>query len=607
MSLILLWFPLISFMSCVGLGRYLGQEGSSLISCLLLFLGFLFSWFVAYKYLLVGLDCVTSLWSWVPLSSLLIKVTLTLDKLSILMLTVVFTVSFLVHWYSTSYMWGDPHLPRFMSYLSLFTFFMVLLVQANNLPLLFIGWEGVGLCSYLLVNFWYTRMLANTSAIKAMLVNRVGDLALILAMGLIWAQLGGFEWTTINQAVMKPGLITTLICVLLLVGAAGKSAQLGLHTWLPDAMEGPTPVSALIHAATMVTAGVFLILRCAPLFESTPTGLVVTLLLGSVTALFAASTGLAQTDIKKVIAYSTTSQLGYMVASCGLYQFTLGFNHLINHAYFKALLFLSAGAIIHTNMNEQDLRRFGGLWATSPITLVGITIGSISLMGFPFMTGFYSKDLILEISSMGNYPYWANFLLLGGAGLTAAYSVKIIILTFINKPLMGRKNNLDHDSNSWSILSPLIMLSIGNISVGFIIFPWVNFPLTHPLLDSYIKVLPLGISILSVSIISWIYSSKVGTKMVKNPNFQEINSFLFYAWQFNLIINHLVAKTLWSLSHHHLYKLVDRGWVEELFPKLATKGGTTLSKKLSLVQSGEILNYIAILIVFFTLVATLTY
>ena len=607
MSLIMLWLPLISFIVCGATGRLLGQRGSCIVSCLLLGLSFLLSWKIALLNLITNQEWTLLLWEWVPIVTFQIEVNLVLDKLSSLMLTIVFTVSFLVHLYSSSYMWGDPHLPRFMSYLSLFTFFMSLLVQAGNLPLLFIGWEGVGLCSYLLVNFWFSRILANTSAIKAMLVNRVGDLALILAMGLLWFYSGGLDWVTVNQFDLSNSIVYLIICLLILIGAAGKSAQLGLHTWLPDAMEGPTPVSALIHAATMVTAGVFLILRCAPLFESSSTSLLVVALLGSITAFFAASAGLSQSDIKKVIAYSTTSQLGYMVASCGLCYFSMGFNHLINHAYFKALLFLSAGAIIHNNINEQDLRKIGSQWEISPISLICIIIGSVSLMGFPFMTGFYSKDLIIELSTASRVSSGIFILLLGAAGLTAGYSIKLINITFLTHPLMGRKNITKNDSNDWLLLIPLIILSIGSIIIGFINQFWVNFPTVHPLIESLIKALPLLLSIISTALVITFYFKIRQEKLIKINAFREINSFLFNAWQFNLIINYFISNWLWNISHHHNYKIIDKGWIEGIIPKGHMRGGIKMTMSVSLVQSGSLLNYITITILFFTLIASLTY
>ncbi|CAL6448416.1 unnamed protein product [Bathycoccus prasinos] len=331
------------------------------------------------------------------------------DSLTVVMLVVVTFVSTLVHIYSISYMSEDPHLPRFMSYLSIFTFFMLMLVTADNFIQLFFGWEGVGLASYLLINFWYTRLQANKSAIKAMLVNRVGDFGLALGIIATFSLFKSVDFATVfacSAHFAETSFIffhlewhaLSLICALLFVGAVGKSAQLGLHTWLPDAMEGPTPVSALIHAATMVTAGVFMIARCSPLFEQAPQTLILVTVTGALTAFFAATTGVVQNDLKRVIAYSTCSQLGYMVFACGISQYAVGVFHLMNHAFFKALLFLSAGAVIHALADEQDMRKMGGTIKVLPFTYSMMFIGSLALIGFPFLTGFYSKDVILEVA-----------------------------------------------------------------------------------------------------------------------------------------------------------------------------------------------------------------
>lgn len=325
------------------------------------------------------------------------------------MLLVVNIVSFLVHLYSTDYMSHDPNIARFMSYISLFTFFMLILITGDNFVLLFLGWEGVGLCSYLLISFWYTRIQANKSAIKALIVNRISDFGLTIGIIIIYSIFKSLNFATVfaltpffyGKSFFFLGFdcdILSVIAGLLFFGACGKSAQIGLHTWLPDAMEGPTPVSALIHAATMVTAGVFLIIKCSPIFEYAPTVLTIITFVGALTAFFSATAGLVQNDIKKVIAYSTCSQLGYMIFACGVSSYHVSLFHLANHAFFKALLFLSAGSIIHSLSNEQDMRKYGGIMNLLPFTSIMLLIGSLSLMGLPFLTGFYSKDLILEIA-----------------------------------------------------------------------------------------------------------------------------------------------------------------------------------------------------------------
>lgn len=368
------------------------------------------------------------------------------------MLCVVTSISTFVHLYSTSYMENDPHVIRFMSYLSLFTFFMLILVTANNFLQMFIGWEGVGVSSYLLINFWFTRIQANKAAIKAMLINRVGDFALLLAIFTLYFIFNSLDYSIIFS--LAPLAVTTQIiigsfkinvldlsCILLFLGAMGKSAQLGFHTWLPDAMEGPTPVSALIHAATMVTAGVFLIIRCSYLFEFSPLTLNVIVLIGSCTAFFAATTGLFQNDLKKVIAYSTCSQLGYMIFACGLSSYEVGLFHLSNHAFFKALLFLGAGSIIHALSDEQDLRKMGGLKNILPFSYAIMLIGSLALIGFPFLAGFYSKDVILELS-IAKYTTAGHFSFVLGtlaAFCTAFYSTRVLFLVFLANPNGNKK------------------------------------------------------------------------------------------------------------------------------------------------------------------------
>jgi NADH-ubiquinone oxidoreductase chain 5 len=403
------------------------------------------------------------------------------DNLTLVMLLVVNTISALVHLYSVDYMSHDPHLPRFMSYLSLFTFFMLMLVTGDNLVILFFGWEGVGLCSYLLISFWYTRLQANKAAIKALVVNRIADFALTIGLVAIFFVFKSLDVHIIfslapfylNSTLNFLGFelpVLTVICSLLFVGAMGKSAQIGLHTWLPDAMEGPTPVSALIHAATMVTAGVFLIIKCSPLFEYVPTILSFITFIGATTAFFSATVGLVQNDIKKVIAYSTCSQLGYMIFACGLSAYHVSLFHLVNHAFFKALLFLSAGAIIHSLSNEQDMRKFGALASLLPFTLIMLLIGSLSLMGFPFLTGFYSKDLILELALTkytieGSFAYSLGLIT---AFFTSYYSFRVFYMTFIYKVNSFRKVINNVHELPWKMAISLSVLALGSIFLGYL-------------------------------------------------------------------------------------------------------------------------------------------
>src|SRR3954469_14418376 len=365
------------------------------------------------------------------------------------MLIVVTFISSLVHLYSISYMSEDPHSPRFMCYLSIFTFFMLMLVTGDNFLQLFLGWEGVGLSSYLLIHFWFTRLQADKAAINAMLVNRVGDFGLALGIFGCFTLFQTVDFSTIFACASAPRNewifcnmrlnAITLICILLFIGAVGKSAQIGLHTWLPDAMEGPTPVSALIHAATMVTAGVFLIARCSPLFEFSPTALHIVTFIGAATCIFAATVAVTQNDIKRVIAYSTCSQLGYMFFACGVSAYNAGVFHLMTHAWFKALLFLGAGSVIHAMSDEQDIRKMGGIWRLIPVTFTVMVIGNLALTGIPPFAGYFSKDTILEAAlaahtTTGNYAYLLGMIVVF---LTSFYSWRRTFLTFFGRPRTG--------------------------------------------------------------------------------------------------------------------------------------------------------------------------
>lgn len=435
MFIIVLLLPLISFVSILLFGSYIGTFGSMLIACCNLVLAFLTSsilfWSFSHEFALY-----VDLWSWINISELPINFSLRYDSLTAVMFIVVTTVSSVVHLYSCAYMYTDPFLSRFMSYLSLFTFFMLLLVSSGNLLVLFFGWEGVGLCSYLLIGFWYTRAQAGKAATKAFIINKIGDLFLLTGIGVVFMVLHTLDFGTISTLVLYcPEEILEAVSFLLFIGAVGKSAQVGLHTWLPDAMEGPTPVSALIHAATMVTAGIFLIIRCSAILEQAPRILYLIAIWGGITALISGTIGTVQNDIKKIIAYSTCSQLGYMALVCGLSYYNVGFFHLFNHAFFKALLFLSAGSVIHLMSNEQDIRRMGGLGSLSPFVYINVVFGSLALAGFPFLAGFYSKDLVIEIS---NTKYWLNgqalyWLAAIAAILTMYYSIRLLVLVFINR------------------------------------------------------------------------------------------------------------------------------------------------------------------------------
>ena len=481
MMLLIIFLPLIGAIVSGLFSRYIGRTGSAALTTILMFINVFITLIMFYKVSYLRRLYFLNMGTWIYSDLFQVNWSFYFDNLTITMLLVVNIISALVHLYSTDYMSHDPHLPRFMSYLSLFTFFMLMLVTGANFVILFLGWEGVGLCSYLLISFWYTRIQANKAAIKALIVNRIADYALVIGMALIFLVFKSLDFHVIFP--LAPFFqkstfnflnydlpVLTVICSLLFIGAMGKSAQIGLHTWLPDAMEGPTPVSALIHAATMVTAGVFLIIKCSPLFEYVPTVLSIITFIGATTAFFSATIGLVQNDIKKVIAYSTCSQLGYMIFACGLSNYHVSLFHLANHAFFKALLFLSAGAIIHSLSNEQDMRKFGGLAPLLPFTSIMLLIGSLSLMGFPFLTGFYSKDLILEIALTkytieGSFAYCLGLIT---AFFTSFYSFRVFYMTFIYKTNSFRTVITHVHELPWKMAISLSVLSIGSIFLGYI-------------------------------------------------------------------------------------------------------------------------------------------
>ena len=592
MYLLIIILPLFGSFAAGLFGRQLGSKGSTIITVFCLFLAFLCSFFAFYEVSLLECSVYVKLISWIDSELLNVDWGFLFDTLTTVMCCVVTFISTLVHFYSIEYMSGDPHLSRFMSYLSFFTFFMLVLVTADNFVQLFVGWEGVGLCSYLLINFWFTRIQANKAAIKAMVINRIGDFGLVLGILFIFVTFKAVDYATVFSLVplMSNTTVTflsiefetlSIIGFFLFIGAIGKSAQLGLHTWLPDAMEGPTPVSALIHAATMVTAGVFLIARCSPIYEHTPNMLVIITIIGASTAFFAATVGLLQNDLKKVIAYSTCSQLGYMIFACGLSNYSVGVFHLVNHAFFKALLFLGAGSIIHAVADEQDMRKMGGLKNLIPFTYSMIVIGSLALTGFPFLAGFYSKDLILEVAYgkftvPGHFSYYLGTL---GAFFTAFYSIRLLYLTFLSKP-NGYKSVIcfAYDS-SYYICITLGVLAIPSILIGFcakdmIVGLGSDFwgtaiyiaPQNMNMLDAefvipFFKLLPLALSILGLFTAFTLYNfqSKMLFKLKISSKGQKIYNFLNKKWFFDKLYNEQLGQFLFNFSYATSYKVVDRG------------------------------------------------
>ena len=481
MEILIITLPLIASIISGFFGKFIGDRNSEIVTSLLVSISAILSSLVFYEVIFNQYEKDIIIATWINSGSLEVNWAMKIDTLSSVMLVVVTYISALVHIYSIGYMSHDPHKPRFMAYLSLFTFAMLMLVTADNFIQLFFGWEGVGLCSYFLIGFWFKKETANAAAIKAFVVNRVGDFGFALGIFLIFYLFGTVNYTEVfNQipTVVDEKLnflgikiqAIDLICILLFIGAMGKSAQIFLHTWLPDAMEGPTPVSALIHAATMVTAGVFLVVRCSPIFEYSELTLNIVTIVGMSTAFFAASVALVQTDIKKIIAYSTCSQLGYMFFAAGVGAYNVAMFHLFTHAFFKALLFLGSGSVIHAFKDEQNINNMGGVWRKLPYTYTLMIIGTLALTGFPLLSGFYSKDAIIEFAYLSGTAtgYYAAGVGIFTAFLTSIYSWRLMFKTF-----HGQYNNKEikieetHES-PLVMLIPLVLLSIGAIFAGFI-------------------------------------------------------------------------------------------------------------------------------------------
>ena len=625
MYLLLIFLPLLGFIVSISLGRHLSPRGTAIVTCSFMLTSFFLSIVSFFEVGLSRCPVYIRLSPWIDCEMFDASWGFMFDSLTVTMCFVVTSISFLVHVYSTGYMSHDPHQPRFMSYLSLFTFFMLMLVTSDNFLQLFFGWEGVGLCSYLLINFWFTRLQANKSAIKAMIVNRVGDFGLAIAIFSIFLVFKTIDFCTVFSLVPYFGndnifflgysfSSINLIAFLLFVGAVGKSAQLILHTWLPDAMEGPTPVSALIHAATMVTAGVFLIIRCSPIYEYSSDVLFFVTVIGAITAFFSASVGVFQNDLKKIIAYSTCSQLGYMVFACGLSNYSVSIFHVFNHAYFKALLFLSAGSVIHALSDEQDMRRMGGLVQLLPFTYSMMLVGSLALMGFPFLTGFYSKDVILEIayskySFLGTFSHWLGCF---SASITAFYSFKLIYMTFLANP-NGFKKSVEgvHDA-PFPMAFPLVLLSFSSIFIGYLTKD-MFIGLGSPFWNNAILVLPQNLNIIDAEFIpvyvKWIpflasisgsfssvflyhfFSRSLFKLYISSNILSSVYVFFNKKWFFDRLQNELLVSSLLKIGYDTTYKLIDKGLIEVFGPSGLAKSGLNLSKQVSFLQSGKINQY----------------
>jgi proton-translocating NADH-quinone oxidoreductase chain L len=624
MYLLIVTYPLLAYCFIALFGRFFGKKGSVFLSIFALLQCLLVSLYVSIEVLLGQSFCYIKLIPWVQVALFELNWGLAFDSLTAIMLIVVVTISTLVHLYSAAYMQQDPHLARFMAYLSLFTFFMLVLITSDNFIQLFVGWEGVGLCSYLLINFWYLRISANKAAIKAMLMNRVGDLGFCLGLFSLYLHTATLEFSSIfasiyqyqgynyifNNTVFSMLEVT---CLCLFIGAVGKSAQIGLHTWLPDAMEGPTPVSALIHAATMVTAGVFLIIRCSYLFELAPTSLFVVALVGATTAFFAATIGVFQNDLKKVIAYSTCSQLGYMVFACGLSNYQVSIFHLANHAFFKALLFLSAGSIIHALANEQDMRKMGGLLQILPFSYVMICIGSLALMGTPFLTGFYSKDYILEYaysvySIKGTIAFWLGCI---AAMLTSFYSIRLAYMTFIQRTNSSRISILGVHEAPMPMAVPLAILALASVFLGYL---WRDVFIgggTHTfghslyissfstdLLDAEfipfsIKSIPIIFSLLgsTLSFLTYIYGVPFFLRNMK-PLLFRIYKFYALKWYIDTVYSYLIGLPSLKIGGNVTFLTLDKGFIELFGPFGLMQITSRIIKQMSTFHTGLIHHYI---------------
>ena len=565
---------------------------------------------------------VTELFTWIDSGSLEVSWALRVDQLTSVMMIVVTGVSAMVHIYSCGYMHHDKSIPRFMSYLSLFTYFMLMLITSDNLVQLFFGWEGVGLASYLLIGFWYDRPSANAAAIKAFVVNRVGDFGFALGIFATFMLFDTVNLDTIFQAVPGKADATlnvfggefhalTVCCLLLFVGAMGKSAQLGLHTWLPDAMEGPTPVSALIHAATMVTAGIFMVARLSPMFEYSEVALTVVTIVGASTCIFAATIGCVQNDIKRVIAYSTCSQLGYMFFACGVSAYSAGIFHLMTHGFFKALLFLGAGSVIHAMSDEQDMRKMGGIWKHIKVTYILMWIGSLALAGIPPFAGFYSKDIVLEAAwgahtGVGQYAFWLG---ITAAFLTAFYSWRLLIMTFHGAPRADETTMAHVHESPMVMVLPLVVLAGGACLAGVLAYDlmvghhmaefWGKSIVVlehHKALENahhvplWVKLLPLVVGVAGIAMAYVFYMFAPGIPGAIAARFQGVYQFLLNKWYFDELYDKIFVRPSFYLGRN-LWKTGDGTLIDGLGPDGVSAAVKHIARRASALQTGYLYHY----------------
>ena len=632
MEIALLFLPLLASIISGFFGKYIGDRNSEIITSVFVSISALLSLFLFYQVIVNSYESNVVIATWINSGTLDVNWSIKVDALSSVMLVVVTLISSLVHIYSIGYMSHDPHKPRFMAYLSLFTFAMLTLVTSDNFLQLFFGWEGVGLCSYFLIGFWFKKDSANAAAIKAFVVNRVGDFGFALGIFLIFYLFGTVNYTEVFQQV--PQIVNKkllflgihikaidLICILLFIGAMGKSAQIFLHTWLPDAMEGPTPVSALIHAATMVTAGVFLVVRCSPIFEYSPLTLNIITVVGMTTAFFAATVALVQTDIKKIIAYSTCSQLGYMFFAVGVGAYNVAMFHLFTHAFFKALLFLGSGSVIHSFKDEQNINQMGAVYKKLPYTWILMIIGTLALTGFPFLSGFYSKDAIIEFAYLkGNTTgYYAAGVGIFTALLTSIYSWRLIFKTF-HGTYNNEKIKIEemHDSPVVMLL-PLIILAIGAIFAGFLFkdlfighgdvnnfwgksIKFLN-PLStdHPPL--WIILITPTLVLLSIPLAYYLFvkDKDITSQLVKSN--KPLYNFLVNKWYFDELYDVIFIKPSKKIGLF-FWKIIDIQFIDKFGPDGLSLLVKNLSLKATKFQSGFIYQYAFMILIGLSMLLT---
>jgi len=617
MAVAVIFLPLISFLLCFLLGKQFNFRIYQIISTSLLFLCAFISWIIFIQHLGNKDTVIIHLLNWIRSGNFIVDWSIRLDTLTSVMFIVVTTVSACVHLYSIGYMENDQSKVRFMGYLSLFTFFMLMLVSSNNLLQMFFGWEGVGLASYLLIGFWHHKDSANSAAIKAFVVNRVGDFGYAIGIAGIFFIFGSISFDNIFEQVdlFKNHNIVflsitfntiDLLCFLLFIGAMGKSAQLGLHIWLPDAMEGPTPVSALIHAATMVTAGVFLVARMSPLFEFAHfTNLFITFI-GASTAIFAASIALTQNDIKRVIAYSTCSQLGYMFFAAGVGAYNASIFHLTTHAFFKALLFLSAGSVIHAMHHEQDMRKMGGLFKKIPFTAIMMWVGSLAIIGFPYFSGYYSKESILEnafysSNNLSNFAYIIGILT---ALLTAFYSWRLLFLTFHGQNRSEKKTFQNVHESPYVMTIPLFILAIGSVFSGIFLSEYFIGYYKKDFWDGALvltneshKYLPLSQSLISKFAVAFgiflcvlIYTYNKDTAKNLSYNLDPLYSISKNKWYVDELYNIIFVRSFFRIANF-FWKKGDEKTIDGLGPNGISWLISKSSLYISMFQSGYLFHY----------------